>query len=93
MITKKEAIDEIVFMWKHGEKNAARFLVRMYKHIIPPDIYQYLHKQTGIINNETIPESVLEASSLTGEKVYNQYGDEIVNPWLEAKNSIPKFKK
>ena len=90
MITQKEAVEEVIEMWKWGEKDLARFLVKKYQHILSPNIYRYLYEKTGIVDPEEISGAIIQAQNMMGGKIFNQYGVEIN---AQDEKLIPIFKK
>lgn len=70
-------MDQIIEMWKLGEKDKARFLVKTYKHILSENIYKYIYEKTEIISSDKIPELLIKAQKILGGKIFDQYGMEI----------------
>lgn len=90
MKTQKEAVNDVIEMWKMGEKDLARFLVKMYQYILSPNIYRYLYEKTGITDSEEVSEILVQAQNIMGGKILNQYGIEVD---AYKKSSRPLFKK
>lgn len=93
MITKKEAVDEVIAAWKDGRKQDARLLVKMYKPVLSKELYDYLYTQTGIIEPEIISDMTLKVQRVFGGQILNQYGIEVSDPRIRKNNPTLEFRK
>jgi len=92
MITKKERVDEILFLWKVGKQGLARYLLEEYRTFLPPKIYFYMYNKMGITKDKRIPALLKKAQVMMGGRIFDQYDTEWINPDIEVKKVYKKAK-
>ena len=87
-------IDEIADLWKMGEEDSARYMLRIYQNKLPHKVYKYLYGKLDIQpDDDEIPELLLQAQQMMGGKIFDQYGMEMHHPGLRKEKKKIEFGK